>query len=245
VNTARARGPNWSAAMKITRTVNTVLAYPPTRSLPFLFTMISSVWMVASLSELYCTVPNFERQVGASTTPREMTLKEFLNSGEGTEYVKLTNFVWCREYGRGIPYKSRRPVFCILIVPREDAAVTEPKPSMVSLIVLISDEHDDISAIRKLTEVHGLIEDFQGLNYGDEELILAAYPNTDRKRCRILRYGAWRVPVTAEFVETRKTEARIHLLISSIFTTIGMYFFIRLCRRHRRTRPSTAALSTS
>jgi hypothetical protein len=102
------------------------------------------------------------------------------------------------------------------------------------LVVLIIDEHDDISAIRKLTEVHGLIEDCQALDFRDEQMILAAYPNTDRKRCRVLRHGSRQMPITAEEIETRKTEARIQLLISCIFTAICLFSFIRLCRRNRR-----------
>jgi hypothetical protein len=190
-----------------------------------------SVFVWGSLREMYYGVPEMGRHA-ASATPKEMTLKEFLNAPEGPEdYVKLTDFTWCRRYGSRRAPRSSSYDYSIPVVPPGDDA--DPRPSAVRLIVVARGKADDVATVRKLTEVQGLVHGFREADARDREVILDAYPGLDTKRCRVLLHLSRRAPATAEQIEARRTEARTFLLISGVFTATCLLLYFRLGRRTR------------
>lgn len=180
--------------------------------------------VVQTYSELYELVPEWQREHQLSTPkPEELSLRQWLERGaDSNPHVKLTNLVFCRDYTR-ITRKGdgRSFIHCVPVVPREDviAGVSEPMPRGVRLVV-VSSSFEDIADVRRLTEVSGVIGHFKSLSKHDEDALLAAYPDTDPKQCRVLYYR--REPVTARQIEDTRARCRVLLPASGAVAALAL-----------------------
>lgn len=191
--------------------------------------------VMQTYGELYELVPEWQREHELSTPePEELTLGQWLQRGPDTNpHVKLTNFVFCRDYTRITRKGDRRSfIHCVPVVPREDvpAGVSEPMPRRVRLVVMFN-SFEDIADVRRLTEVSGVIGHFKSLTKNDEDALRAAYPDTDPKQCRVLYYH--REPVTARQIDDTRARCRVLLPASvtvAALTLIGL-LALEWCRR--------------
>lgn len=200
---------------------------------------LGALAVMQTYSELYELLPEWQREHELSTAePEELTLRQWLKRAtDSNPHVKLTNFLFCREYTR-ITRKGdgRSFIHCVPIVPREDVpdGESEPMPREVRLVV-VSNSFEDIAELRRLTEVSGVIGRFKSLSKHDEDALRAAYPYTDPNQCRVLYYR--REPVTARQIEDTRARCRVLLPASASVAALALVGLLAL-EWHRRRQTS-------